>query len=438
MPGGFRRKRARDEQRVRVDGNGLMRGVIGEAGLADEDLAALGLRLDDRVASLERQRHSGFAVLPTAKGELRRTVQLADQVRGSFEDLVVLGSGDLALGIRALTSALAPLGRGADTAAPGVLRLHVADRPDPECFAALLARLDLRRTLFNVVSGSGDTLPTMSHFLIVRDRLLRELGAVAYQQHVVVTTAAGDGPLRQIVNDEGFRDLSLPSDVVDDRALLTAAALFPAACAGADVVDVVAGAADMADRCRNQGDRMSPAHLLATGRLLAGPRGVSVLTPVSTSLHDLATWIERRWGRGVPAEDALPDPRPVVLLLAVQQLRQELEIPKAYQDLESVGYLGGQGLGALAALQDEAAEMALWSAGRATIALRCPTITAFVLGQVVYLVDAADALARPTSAAAGPEAAAQLAYGLAGRPGYEAERAEVQRLAARREARYVV
>ena len=440
MSGGFRRKRAREEQRVRVDANGLMRDVVGKAGLADEDLEALGLRLDERAAALERQRRLALVALLSAKGDLRRTVHLADQVRGEFEDLVVLGSDGLALGIRALASALAPLGRAAGTPAPGALRLHVADQLDPESFATLLARLDLRRTLFNIVGGTGDALPTMSHFLIARDRLLRALGAVAYKQHVIVTTGTGEGPLRQIVNDEGFRDLSLPNDVTDDRALLTAAALFPIACAGTDVGDLVAGAADMAERCHGQNGGTSPAHRLATGLLLVGAEGPSVVPPSLASLHDLAVWIERCWAGGTPngPADLHPDTRRLVLFLAVGRPRHELEVPKAYQDLDGVGYLGGQGLGALATLQQEAAEMALWNGGHITMTLRCPEITPATVGQVIYLVEAAAALAHRSPAPTERRTASRLAYGLAGRPGYEAERAEVQRLTARREARYVV
>ena len=84
MSGGFRRKRAREEQRVRVDANGLMRDVLGKAGLADEDLEALSLRLDERAAALERQRRLALVALLSAKGDLRRTVHLADQVRGEL------------------------------------------------------------------------------------------------------------------------------------------------------------------------------------------------------------------------------------------------------------------------------------------------------------------------------------------------------------------
>jgi hypothetical protein len=84
--------------------------------------------------------------------------------------------------------------------------------------------------------------------------------------------------------------------------------------------------------------------------------------------------------------------------------------------------------------------MALWSAGHPTVTLICPEITAYVVGQVVYLVEAAATLARATVGAVldDRDDARRLAYGLAGRLGYEAERAEVQRLASRRQARYVV
>jgi len=58
----------------------------------------------------------------------------------------------------------------------------------------------------------------------------------------------------------------------------------------------------------------------------------------------------------------------------------------------------------------------------------------------VYLVEAAATLAGAASGTAldDREDGRRLAYGLAGRPGYEAERAEVERWASRREARYVV
>src|SRR5262249_13943476 len=138
-----------------------------------------------------------FAELPYRTADLKEIRARADDVRGAFDTLVVLGIGGAALGAEALTTALAqPVSSG--------VQVVVADSIDPAAIQALLASVDLRRTLFNVVSKSGDTAETMARFLIVRDRLMRELGAVDYKRHLLVTTEKERGSLRQIVNDEGF------------------------------------------------------------------------------------------------------------------------------------------------------------------------------------------------------------------------------------------
>src|SRR5262249_19493363 len=135
--------------------------------------------------------------------DVKEIRKVADEVRRDFDIVVVLGIGGAALGAEALTTALV------DPTASGT-QVVVADSIDPAAIQALLASVDLRRTLFNVVIKSGDTAETMARFLIVRDRLMRELGAVDYKRHVLVTTEKERGSLRQIVNDEGFASLTAP------------------------------------------------------------------------------------------------------------------------------------------------------------------------------------------------------------------------------------
>jgi glucose-6-phosphate isomerase len=116
-------------------------------------------------------------------------------------------------------------------------------------------------------------------------------------------------------------------------------------------------------------------------------------------------------------------------------------VPRAYQDVESVSYLGGAEIGELADLQEQVLESAQWSAGRPTLAVLCPKISPFVVGQLAQLVTTATALAdaiRGADQRDDPTTAVVCAPGLAGRPGYEAARAEAQRWAAKREVRYVV
>ncbi len=476
MAGGYRQKRWREGERVRVDVNAMMAHMV-EGGLQDAAIAALVPHLVDAHAGLVRQRRAGllaFAELPYAKAELKRTLALAGEVRGEFDDLVVLGIGGSALGTRALYEGLRPIDHAWRAPVDTEMRVHVADTVDPASFAGLLARLDLRRTLFNVISKSGDTPETMSQFLVVRDVLLRDLGAVAYKRHIVVTTDAARGALRQIVNDEGFRDLAVPAGVVGRFSVLSAVSLFPAACAGIDVAEVLAGAADMDERCREADPWRNPALLHAGVLHLSAQqgRGIVVLMPYSDPLQALGPWFCQLWAetlgkahdlqgaavhRGVTPIAAVgpsdqhaqlqlwvegPDDKTIVFV-RVEDHGAELTVPKSYEDLESVSYLGGLGLGALTNMEQQATELALAKARRPSATIVCPHLHGFALGQLFYLLEiaaviTADLLAVDPFDQPGLEEGKQLTYGLAGRAGAEGRRAEVQRSVSKKEVRYVV
>src|SRR3989442_1448576 len=176
----YRRRRWREAMTVRVDLNGLLAPVVGADGLPPEDLEGLAPELARVRTLLAARRAEGalaFAELPYRRDDLRHILETATAVREEFDTLVVLGTGGSVAAARALITALAPEGT------PG-LRVVVADSIDPESMEVLLATLDLRRTLFDAVSRSGDTTETMAQFMIVRDRLLHELGAVDYKRHV--------------------------------------------------------------------------------------------------------------------------------------------------------------------------------------------------------------------------------------------------------------
>jgi glucose-6-phosphate isomerase len=476
MAGGYRQKKWREAERVRVDVNALLGHAL-EGGILEEDIAGLVPRLTEVHASLERQRRGGalaFAELPYAKAELAQTLALAEEVRGEFDDLVVLGIGGSALGTRALYQALRPADHAWRSRSEGEMRVHVADTVDPSTFAGLLAGLDPRRTLFNVISKSGDTPETMSQFLIVRDMLLRELGAIEYTRHVVVTTDPATGTLRQIVNDEGFRSLAFPSGVGGRFSVLSAVSLFPAACAGIDVAEVLAGAADMDARCREPDPWRNPA-LFHAGTLHLSERkgrGVVVLMPYARPLAALGPWFCQLWAetlgkardlvgatvhRGVtpiaangPSDQHAqlqlwvegPDDKTIVFI-RVEDHGTDLLVPTSYEDLETVAYLGGIGLGALVNMEQQATELALVKAKRPSSTIVCPRVHGFTMGQLVYLLETeavilADLLSVDPFDQPGLEEGKQLTYGLAGRTGAEARRAEMQRWVAKKDGRYVL
>jgi glucose-6-phosphate isomerase len=475
----YRKKRWRTEMTVRVDVNGALDSLIGAAGLREAELANLEQNVAGAHAALEARRKAKemrFRDLPYEKHEVQKILELAREVRSEGDTLVVLGIGGSALGTRALHRALCPPfhGHRPGSAERGA-RLLIADNIDPRTFGAILDEVDPHRTTFNVISKSGETAETMSQFLIVRERLLKVLGGVDYNRRVVVTTDADAGALRQIVNDEGFRSLAIPAGIGGRYAVLTAVGLFPAAVAGIDVNELLAGAAAMDERCSSPSLFENPAYLHGAVHYLAHiarQKTVRVMMPYSDALAPLAAWFAQllaeslgkeldldgrvvRNGQTPLAAVGSSDQHSLLQLFAegpndkilsfirIEDHGVRLEIPQGYGDLESVGYLGGGTLGELLNLEQRATEISLAERGRMTTTLHVPMVNPFTLGQLVYLLEVQTVLEAALYRVdpfnqPGIEAGKRLTYGMAGRRGFEEKRAEVEAWMQKKNPKYVI
>jgi glucose-6-phosphate isomerase len=475
----YRRKRWRTEMAVRVDVNGALDSLIGDAGLRETELANLEQNVAGAHAALDARRKAKemrFRDLPYEKREVQKIVELAREVLSEGDTLVVLGIGGSALGTRALYQALCPPFHGHRPGSPERgARLIVADNIDPQSFGAILDEVDPHRTTFNVISKSGETAETMSQFLIVRERLLKVLGAVDYNRRVIVTTDADAGALRQIVNDEGFRSLAIPAGIGGRYSVLTAVGLFPAAVAGIDVNELLAGAAAMDERCSSPSLFENPAYLHGAVHYLARiarQKTVRVMMPYSDALAGLAAWFAQLSAESLGKELDLDgrvirngqtpvgavgsgDQHSLLQLFAegpndtiltfvrVEDHGVRLEIPRGYGDLESVGYLGGRALGELLNLEQRATEVSLAERGRMTTTLHVPMVNAFTLGQLLYLLEVQTVLEAALYRVdpfdqPGIEAGKRLTYGMAGRRGFEEKRAEVEAWMQKKSPKYVI
>lgn len=405
----YRRRSAREAMSVRVDLSGAVAQTHEAWLLERRELEAVASQLAGLTEHFQRSRQAGE--LPCLSGiEDRQAWQavraLADQVREGCETLVVVGAGGTALASRALLEALCPDGA----------RLQFLDHVDPHSLSLCLERFDLRRTVFHLVSKSGETPETLAQFLLLRDLLLRELGGVDYTERLVVTTDADQGGLRQIVHDEGFRSLALPAGVADRFAVLTAAALFPAAVLGVRIDEVLAGAQWMEQRCAVKDPWRNPAALLAAvSFVLERQHRVNGLLclPFSTRLAGLAAWAGELWVEAVRREETpggapvvvpwLPVARPgwdcalaaqlaaggagavLSVLLTVEDHGRELPLAAAYADLEALAYLGGKSLGEVMAKRAHALALLLRQHRRPFVRLRVLQVNPFTVGQVLYL-----------------------------------------------------
>ena len=233
---------------ITLDYNNMLRPRLGGGrGIDPARLDALQARFAEVHADVQRRRDSGelgFFALPDAGEVVDEIEKFANGVGQAFENVVVLGIGGSALGTIALKTALLdPFWNELDEDGRDFFpRLYVLDNPDPVTFSAFLDRIDLRRTLFNVVSKSGGTAETMSQLLIVRQKLEAELGD-GYRGHLLFTTDPQKGVLRQLADEEGIAALPVPASVGGRFSVLSAVGLLPAALVGIDVRALLAGAA---------------------------------------------------------------------------------------------------------------------------------------------------------------------------------------------------
>ncbi len=413
---------------------------------------ALHARLGQRRAAGELP----FYDLPSQ--DTRELAACARRLAGGFANLVVLGIGGSALGLIALNSALRSPHRWAEKPP----RLYVLDNIDPERVHSLLEALDPRETLVNVITKSGDTAETMASFLIFREWLLAGVGQAGYRERMLVTTDLKQGALRRIADQDRLSCFPVPDGVGGRFSVLTPVGLLPAALLGMDLDGLLAGAAAMAARTSSPELMGNPAYLGAVLHHLGwlGGRRISVMLAYSDRLYDLADWYRQLWaeslGKRVDRDGAevRVGPTPVRSLGVTDQHSQlqlykegpddkiytvlrlarfpaDLPIPRAFPELEAVAYLGGHALGGLFQAEARATEAALAKEGRPLTSVVFPAVDAAAVGEFFFWLEletvaAGELLGINPLDQPGVEEGKQFAYGLLGRPGYEARRAELE------------
>ena len=445
---------------IRIDYSNMIGTAVG--GLSPDEWTGASGDFDKARAGFEKLRAGGavgFADIVRDTALRDQATTFAARAKGRYSDVVILGIGGSALGPIALRTALRQSGWNmlTEKLRGGNPRLHVLDNVDPETIAALLARLDLARSLFVVTSKSGGTAETMSQFLIVHEALTR--AGLSAKSHIVFITDPSQGALRPLAVATGIPALDIPQSVGGRFSVLTPVGTLPAALIGIDVAQLLDGAADMAKRCDSAASLgQNPAGVYATLQWLADTRHgktINVMMPYSDPLRDFADWFVQLWaeslGKHKPdgssvgqtplaalgATDQhsqvqlfMEGPKDkVVTFLAVDERRVDLTIPHGFKEVKELGYLGGHTLGELIAVEQRATAGALAKRGRPNLTIRLERVDEWHIGGLIMLLEIATAYAGQLYGVdafnqPGVELGKQFAYALLGRPGADEARKE--------------
>lgn len=471
----YENKAWRESMRVRVDYNNMMSDLIGERGLRKAQLEASESALSNAAAALEEKRSQmKWRDLPYNQTQVIRDIKAtAEYVRGNFDNFVVLGIGGSALGPIAVQQALSHLRYNE---LPNEKRtgpkLYVEDNIDPERMASLFDIIDLERTAFNVITKSGSTSETMAQLLLVVNLLKKRFGD-KWTEHVIATTDEKKGNLIKIAQTNGLRTFYVPDGVGGRFSELCPVGLLAAAVCGINIDELLSGAAYADELCTNRNVWANPGATLAILEKLAMDAGcnIGVMMPYADSLKFMADWYAQLWAEslgkafdvnglrvncgqtpvkalGVTDQHSqvqLYTEGPfdkVITFLRVGEYRQNVVIPRAFDELPDVAFLSGHSFNELIQSEQRATEYAVMKSGHMSKTITVPEVNAFTVGQLIYIFEMQTAFAGEllninAFDQPGVEEGKNATYALLGKPGYEQKKAELD-AAPCKNARYTV
>lgn len=451
---------------IKVNYNNMMQDVLGEQGITHQQLTSFIPFAKDAHAKVESKRGEGmqgWMDSPYNQDDVvARINTVAQKIKDSCENFVVLGIGGSALGPIAVFTALKHLyyNELPRSVRKGP-RFYVIDNVDPERMNALFDIIDVENTVFNVITKSGATSETMSQYLIIMDMLTKKLGDKA-KDHIIATTSETKGNLIKLAKQLDLETFYIPEGVGGRFSELCPVGLLPAAVIGIDIAELLRGAKEMDERCKTADIATNPALAIALLQYISMKNGknIGVMMPYADSLKYIADWYCQLWAESLGKEVDLdgnvvnvgqtpvkalgvtdqhsqvqlynegPFDK-VITFLEVENFRSQCQIPDGCHDFPDVNFLCGHSLNELMSKELHATRYALTQRGRANYTISMDAVNEYNIGALLYLMQLQtayagamfkiDAYNQP-----GVEGGKNATYALFGRKGYEAKAAEMR------------
>ncbi len=446
---------------MKIDFNNMLEGIVGEHGIklseveeAQKLIAGVHKGMCDKKAKM------AWRNLPYNQDEIvADIVSKGKEINEKFESFVVLGIGGSALGSKALFTGTKHL-KYNELKNRGGAKFYVVDNVDPDGINALLDVINVEKTCFHVITKSGNTVETMSQFMLVMAYLKEKLGD-NFKQNIILTTDKKTGILKKIADEYGFKPYVVPDGVGGRFSVLCPVGLLSAAVLNIDIKELFAGAIEMDKKCTAENLYDNPAYMYALLHFIAMKKGVniSVMMPYADGLLNMAEWYAQLWAEslgkrfdnnkkvvnygqtpvralGVTDQHSqiqLYTEGPfdkIITFIDVEKFNTTVTIPKPPIDVLDASYLEGQTLNKLIASEMQATQYAVTVAGKMNMRITLDKMNAKEIGALFFFLEMAtaaagelldiDAFDQP-----GVEEGKIATFALMGREGYEEKAKEL-------------
>ena len=429
---------------------------VGNFGFKKQELAELGKKLRTINKFLEKKKNSAdmsFRKLPYDSKTASALEKLGKSLQKKFSNMVVVGIGASDLGARAIYRALVGTYANQLKNRRGLKIYFLGNTTDPQPISDLLRIIDIKKTVFYIVSRSGSTIEPMTNFLLLREKVIAKVGKIKAAQHFIITTLSEKNPLLEIAKEEGY--LFLPHYPGGGRySILSVNGLLPATAAGFNISQFLDGAKAIDKLCKSNKVNQNLPFLFAALQYLAYKKrhqNISILMPYNYYLNEFSFWFRQLVAESVgkkklgitpiaalgPADQHsqiqlyIEGPHDkIITFITVEKNKYEISVPK-YKKSE-LSYLGGHSFNDILKIEHKATSVSLMEHKRPNGTIILPELDEYYLGQLFFIFEMAivylgELLKINVFNQPGVEHSKRYMYGLLGRKGFGKEAREIKK-----------
>ena len=254
-----------------------------EHGLSKEELSSKKDQIASYIEKIEAH-NQGFYKIIDDNSPIEQINKFAEDVKGKYNHIVVLGIGGSSLGTICLQQSLTHLFQKT------LPELYVLDNIDPVLIKELEDVIDYSKTLFIVITKSGTTPEILSQYHYFRKNT--EDKGLNPKEHFAFITDPEKGYLKEITNKEDIPTFEIPENIGGRFSVLTPVGLLPAKLIGIDIEKLIEGAKLMRDQFISENFTTNLPFQFATIQYLLGKKGktMNVIMPYSQKLIRFADW----------------------------------------------------------------------------------------------------------------------------------------------------
>lgn len=385
--------------------------------------------------------------------EFARIKQAAQRIRSHSKALVVIGIGGSYLGAR---SAIEALSHTFHNQMSGSTEVYFAGQNISSTYIThLLEMLEGKDISLNVISKSGTTTEPAIAFRILRDYMERKYGKEEAKNRIFATTDSSKGALKKLADEEGYETFVIPDDVGGRYSVLTAVGLLPIAVAGLDIDQMMAGAAAAARKYNNADLASNESYQYAAVRNALYRKGktIELLANFEPSLHYVSEWWKQLFGESEGKDQKGLYPASVDFttdlhsmgqyvqegrrdlietVLSVKKPRIELTIQEDAGNLDGLNFVAGMTMDEVNKKAAEGTRLAHVDGDVPNLIVELDELNEYTYGEMVYFFEKACGISglllgvNPFDQP-GVEAYKTNMFALLGKPGFEAQKAELMK-----------